>query len=140
MNYRKDSSAVKKILLGMLVRCPNCEQGKMFNGLFQINETCPVCGVRFERRDGESLGGMMFTLGFAELISIGGFFLVDALWSPPMMAQLAFWLAFTVAFCVLFYRNGRGIWVGIVYLTGGVYRDDEAPETKEPIDWTKWNK
>lgn len=137
MEYRKKSSPLKKILLGMSVRCPNCEQGAMFDGLFQMNPTCPVCSVRFERRDGESLGGMMFTLGFAEIITVGGYFLVDALFDPPMVTQLIFWSVFTVLFCVLFYRNGRGIWVGIVYLTGGVYKDDEAPEEEPPTDWTK---
>ncbi|MDX1993221.1 MAG: DUF983 domain-containing protein [bacterium] len=141
MQYRKQSSALKKLWCGVIVRCPNCERGAMFQGLFRMNATCPVCGVRFERRDGESLGGMMFTLGFAEVLSVGGFFLTEALFAPPLLVQLAVWTVFTVAFCVLFYRSGRGLWVSVVYLTGGVYRDDEAPPPKTPpTDWTKLNR
>jgi uncharacterized protein (DUF983 family) len=138
MQYHRQSSAVKKLWLALNVRCPNCEQGAMFDGLFRMNPTCPVCEVRFERRDGESLGGMMFTLGLSEILSLGGYFLTQALFAPPIAAQLAFWAAFTVFFCTLFYRNGRGLWIGVVYLTGGVYKDDEQPDQKPPTDWTNF--
>lgn len=137
VTQKRDGSAIKKLANSMLVRCPNCEQGAMFNGLFQMNPTCPVCEVRFERRDGESLGGMMFTLVFVELFSVGGFFLAEALFDPPIIAQLIFWIAFSILFCVLFYRNGRGLWVGVVYLTSGLYKDGEAPE-RQTTDWTQY--
>jgi uncharacterized protein (DUF983 family) len=140
MLHRKESSRLKKLWLGLTVRCPNCEEGRMFSGLFKINDTCPVCGVKFERRDGESLGGMTYMLGTAELISIGGFFLIHWLFEPPILPHAIFWVVFIILFCVLLYRNGRGLWVATSYLTGGVYKDGEEPEEKkQKIDWTKFN-
>lgn len=115
------------MLLGLWLRCPNCERGTMFKDLFTLRPTCPVCAVRFERSDGESLGGMMINLGFAEVLSIGGFIVSQALFNPPILFQAIFWGVFNVAFIVLFYRHARGLWIAVSYLTGGVYTDP-APE------------
>jgi len=114
-----------KLLVGLFLRCPNCEQGRMFSGLFTIRDTCPVCGARFERQQGESIGGTPINLSFAELLSIGGFFISEALFHPPLAFQLVFWVSFNVLFVVFFYRHARGMWVSIAYLSGGVYADPD---------------
>lgn len=119
--------AAEKLLLALFLRCPNCGKGKMFRDLFTIERTCPVCGVRFERRSGESVGGMYINLGLAEFLSVGGFFLFQALFNPPWVPHLVFWILFNIVFVVLFYRHSRALWVAIGYLTGGVYRDSDAP-------------
>ena len=117
---------IHKLLVGARLRCPNCEQGRMFTGLFAMHTTCPQCGVRFERSSGESLGGMMVNLVAAELLTVGGFFLsYYALGSPADMTPLAiFWLAFDILFVLVFYRPARGLWVSVAYLTSGLTRDD----------------
>lgn len=33
-------------------RCPRCEKGKMFRGIFKMNESCPECHFKFERQEG----------------------------------------------------------------------------------------
>ena len=110
-----------KLWASFCLRCPRCEQGLIFTGLFRMNETCPHCGVRFERQDGESVGGMYINLGMAELTAIGGYFLIDALFKPPFGPHVAFWLLYNVVFITVFYRHSRALWVGIVHLTGGLY-------------------
>jgi len=37
-------------------RCPRCFTGKVFRRLLDMNETCPVCGLRFEREEGYFTG------------------------------------------------------------------------------------
>lgn len=124
---------IRKLLVGLLLRCPNCEQGRVFRGLFRMETTCAVCGARFERASGESLGGMVLNLGLAELLSIGGYFISDALWRPSLAFQLTFWIGFNILFIVLFYRHSRALWVSVNYLSGGVYPDavDESATTSE---------
>lgn len=124
-------SITRPILQGLRLRCPHCEQAHMFNGLFDIKPKCPNCGVVFERSEGESLGGAMLSLVIAEILSIGGFFLTHWLFEPPMVAQLIFWILFNLIFIVLFSRHGRGMWIGIIYLTGGVYADDNDESAEE---------
>jgi uncharacterized protein (DUF983 family) len=114
-----------KLWLGLTLRCPHCGKGKTFTGLFKFQRVCPDCGVRFERLSGESVGGMYINLGAAELLSIVGYFVFEALFHPPFWFQMTFWIAFNVIFVLLFYRHSRSLWVAIAYLTGGVYTDTE---------------
>ena len=115
---------IHKLRVGVSLRCPNCEQGRMFAGLFKMHPTCLVCGVRFERSSGESLGGMMINLVIAELLTIGGFFLSYALLRPADMTPLiVFWLAFDLLFVLAFYRPARGLWVAVTHLTSGLRVD-----------------
>jgi uncharacterized protein (DUF983 family) len=112
----------KFIVGGLRLRCPNCEQGKMFDG-FTMRETCEVCGVRFERRSGESVGGVMINLVVLEVLFVVGFFAVDLSTDIPPMHQLPFWVTFSVLFPVLFYRSSRGLWVTTAYLNGDLSKD-----------------
>jgi uncharacterized protein (DUF983 family) len=114
---------LRKLFVGMTLRCPNCEKGHMFSGLFTIRDTCPVCEARFERLQGESIGGTLINLSLAELLSIGGYFISEALFHPPLPFQLVFWISFNILFVVFFYRHARGMWVAIAYLSGGVFPD-----------------
>ncbi len=129
MNNQKEGTMLHKLLVGARLRCPNCEEGRMFDGLFTLHETCPVCGVRFERSEGESIGGTMLLLIFAELLAVGGFFVTEFLFDPPMTFQLIFWVSFNLLFILLGYRHTRGMWIAVVYLTQGVMRDDQARST-----------
>jgi len=123
-----------KLLVGLRLRCPNCEQGHMFHGLFTMDETCPYCGVRYERREGESIGGTMINLACAEVLSMGGYIVTQALFAPPLAFQLTFWVAFNIIFIVLFYRHARGIWASLSFLSGGVYADaDTEKEFTGPV-------
>jgi uncharacterized protein (DUF983 family) len=121
---------IHKLKAGALLRCPNCEEGRLFTGLFQMRATCPVCHVRFERSSGESLGGMMVNLVVAELLTLVGFFGSYFLLGSPadMTPLLIFWLVFDVLFVLGFYRPARGMWVAVTYLTSGL-RADEHDET-----------
>ncbi|MBN8619674.1 MAG: DUF983 domain-containing protein [Anaerolineae bacterium] len=114
-----------KLWVGLRLRCPNCEQGGMFHGLFKMEPTCPHCGVRFERQSGESIGGTLVNLVLAEMFSMGGFIITQVLFQPSWIFQLIFWVSFNILFVILFYRHARSLWVALVYLAGGVYVDPE---------------
>lgn len=34
------------------LRCAHCRQGRVYRNLGQMHETCPHCGIRFEREQG----------------------------------------------------------------------------------------
>ncbi|MBX3061895.1 MAG: DUF983 domain-containing protein [Anaerolineae bacterium] len=125
------SYTLHKLLVGLLLRCPNCEKGAIFSGLFTMNETCSHCGVRFERQHGESVGGMYINLIAAELITAAGFLITQLLLNPPLYGQLAFWVIFNILFVVIFYRNSRAIWVAITYLTNGLQTDAEYAQKQQ---------
>lgn len=104
---------------GLRLRCPHCGIGRTFTTWFTPHATCSACGLRFEKQDGESVGGMYINLGLAELIAIPGFLLVHTLWSPPVVPHVIAWVIFNIAFCLGFYRNSRSLWMAISYASSG---------------------
>ncbi|MEL6150264.1 MAG: DUF983 domain-containing protein [Chloroflexota bacterium] len=121
----------KLFVSGVLLRCPNCEKGRMFHHLFRIDDVCEVCGVRFERLDGESIGGMAITMGVIPPISIAGFFMVNWLTNIGFVANGIFWVLFIIMGCTLIYRHSRAAWVAVSWITGGVYADETQLDTTE---------
>lgn len=120
--------AWRKLWMGLSLRCPNCDQGRIADGWFQIRETCPHCHVRFERAQGESTGAMIIILSLSPIAALLVFFLLYALLdeaSPILLTAVSF--AFLIGFHLLAYRHMRGLWIAIVYLTSGLYADEDVP-------------
>lgn len=110
---------------GITLRCPHCGKPTLGRGLFDIHETCANCGVRFERKSGESSGASLIWVSLLPLIALCLYFAIEL--SYP---GITLWISVGVPLGVLlvmgigFYRNARGLWIAISYLTGGVYTDD----------------
>ncbi|MBX6314180.1 MAG: DUF983 domain-containing protein [Isosphaeraceae bacterium] len=95
-----------------LLRCPRCYEGRVFRGPLQMNEVCPVCGLKFTRETGYFLGAMYFsyTLG---MILIALFMLLAYLIFPHWRLYQHFLLAW-VAFLPLVpavFRYSRVMWL-----------------------------
>src|SRR5436305_4790644 len=56
-------------------RCPRCCQGQIFKGRFEMNRTCPVCGLPFQKEAGYFLGAMYFSYPLSALV-LGIFFAI----------------------------------------------------------------
>jgi uncharacterized protein (DUF983 family) len=132
MEKRKEGSALKKIWTGFWLRCPNCEEGHISDGIFHVRRICEVCEVRFERKSGESAGASVIWISVLPIFALILFFILYyANPDSPMELLLGVPLAFVVIFGVAFYRNVRGIWIAIAYLTGAVYRDEDKPSEND---------
>lgn len=126
--YRKPGGIVHKLLIGLRLRCPNCEEGHIAEGLLRIRPTCPVCGVRFERQPGESTGAMLLNISLMPILAILLFFLLWFTTDFPWWFSLGLIIGVLVLLMLLFHRHARGLWIAVAYLGGSVYRDDEAPQ------------
>jgi uncharacterized protein (DUF983 family) len=114
---------IRAFLDGLLLRCPRCHQPGMFAGWFTMRPACPSCGLPFERASGEITGGMGFNIVFTLFIVIVAGAAIGFS-SVPLLPAMLVLAAVTVAFPILFYPSSRGLWVGLLYLTGdNVERD-----------------
>lgn len=115
----------KKLWLGFWLRCPNCEQGHIAKGIFGMHEQCDICGVRYERKSGESAGASIIWVSILPILAMILFFAIE-LTNPDISIWISggIPLAFTLIAGLLFYRNVRGLWIAVSYLTGGVYVDE----------------
>jgi uncharacterized protein (DUF983 family) len=53
------------VVRGLTNRCPNCGGNRLFKEgkLFELNDGCPDCGLRFEKDEGFFLGAMSLNYG-----------------------------------------------------------------------------
>ena len=105
------------------LRCPRCGEGRLFCGLFRMNEACPACGASFKREQGFYLGSIYINYG-ATVIGTGGLYalLVLALgWSHR--AALAACLVAAVLFPIWFFRWARSL---LLCLDGSVNQQQAA--------------
>ncbi len=63
---KKSADGRNKAMAILTLRCPNCHEGKIFgNLLLGMNQSCPFCGLVFEREPGYFLGAMYFSYAMA---------------------------------------------------------------------------
>ena len=93
-------------------RCPHCLQGKVFASTWKMNETCPVCHVKFEREDGYFM--MSVFIGYV----IGTFItlpicLILYLVNAPFAWYFIFTIGAILLLLPLIFRYARLIWLHI---------------------------
>lgn len=93
-------------------RCPECGEGKIFQGAFQMNERCPVCDFKFERGPGYFTGAMYFSYALGIPIIAAGTILGKLLFPAYALhwILLAVWVAFLPLVPVVF-RYSRVLFI-----------------------------
>lgn len=94
-------------------RCPHCRRASIFSGVWQMNDTCPHCHIRFEREQGYFTMAIFvaYLIGFV-LIGLS----VLGLWWATVPFGLVYALVPTAVLITavpLLFRYGRIIWLYI---------------------------
>lgn len=103
-----------RTLLGraLRLRCPLCGQGRLFRGWLAMRESCPHCGVKFEREPGFFLGSIYVNYGLTAVIATAAFMVLRFGWDAPKTPLLIGAIAFTVVFPLLLFPWARSLWLG----------------------------
>jgi uncharacterized protein (DUF983 family) len=102
---------------GLSNRCPNCGGRTLFKrgSLFELNPSCPQCGLKIERDEGFFLGSMSLNYG----VTLCCFLTPVALlaYNHVIGATLAIVLACVGALGmpIFFYRSSRSWWLMAYY-------------------------
>ena len=97
-------------------RCPYCGGPGIYKGYLELRESCPTCGVRFEREEGYFLGAYALNLIVAEFLGLGLAILLifkTGLRDADLIWQEAVAVALAVAFPLLFFPFSRTVWIGM---------------------------
>jgi uncharacterized protein (DUF983 family) len=111
------ATIIRAFFDGLILRCPRCHSGRMFSSWFRMRQTCPVCGLEFERATGEITGGMGVNIVVTLILVIIAAVVVGFSTVPLAPALLGIGLA-VVLFPIAFYPISRGLWVALLYVTG----------------------
>ena len=93
-------------------RCPRCRKGKMFRGLWTMNDPCPVCGLIFQREEGYFLGAMYVSYLLSSVLLAAFYFMLAALLPDlgtltlPLLALVPY-----LPFVPAVFRYSRIFWV-----------------------------
>jgi uncharacterized protein (DUF983 family) len=93
-------------------RCPRCREGRIFRGLFEMNDPCPNCGLLFEREEGYFLGAMYISYGMSSIILIA--YYITASYLLPDWSSIAIAFFVVVPYLPLVpvvWRYSRVIWI-----------------------------
>lgn len=101
------------VLRGLLLRCPVCGQGKLFQRPFKMNERCPHCGFHFEREEGYYTSSMAINLVISEFLIAA--FTVPLAANPavPLNLLLLWGAPSAVILPLLFFHHSRGLWLSM---------------------------
>ena len=96
---------------GLRLRCPRCGEGRLFKGLFAMNEVCSSCRLDFTREQGYYIGAMYINYGVTTAILLG--VSLPLLGKYPLSAILWSLAGFCLLFPIWFFRYSRSLWLGI---------------------------
>jgi uncharacterized protein (DUF983 family) len=100
----------------LLLRCPRCRLGRIFDGIFSMKRSCSVCDLKFRTEEGFWLGAMYFGYGLAVLIVVPLFYLFSWLfpnWSGILVALVA--VLPYIPLSPIVFRYSRGAWIYVEY-------------------------
>ena len=93
-------------------RCPACREGRIFRGLWSMNEDCPVCSLHFTRGPGYFTGAMYFSYALGiPIISLLTLiaYLISPSWHLYQHVLVA-WLVFLPLVPAVF-QYSRVLWI-----------------------------
>jgi hypothetical protein len=103
---------------GLRNRCPNCGDATLFREgtWFEVNKSCPACGLLFERDEGFFIGSMSLNYGvtlvcFLTPVILLAYYGVIGSTTTIILAGVG-----AIGFPVAFYRSSRSWWLMQYYL------------------------
>jgi uncharacterized protein (DUF983 family) len=105
----------KLLVRGLTARCPVCGAGGLVTGWFRLRATCPRCGLRVDRLEGQWSGDIgintIVTFTLLYVVLLGGTLLM---WGDVNVGLLAGIAVFVVlVFPVLFIPVAKTLWLAI---------------------------
>jgi len=120
MNNKIESSTLSLLAL----RCPRCHQGRLFTGLYQMPDRCPVCSQTYEPEPGFYYGAMFISFGFSVAIFlISGVVLYYLAGDPDLWVYVTVVTVASLLLNPVVFRYSRAL---MLYLFGSVRYDPQA--------------
>ena len=99
-------------------RCPKCGDGRLFEGVLQMRNHCPRCGLDFLGRDGAQYGGAV-ALAYG-IGGIAGLVTLLVVLQFGRLSVVAIWLTLGAALLAVIgsFRYCKAFWTWVLYRSG----------------------
>ena len=98
------------------LRCPACQRGELFAGIFKMLPRCPQCGLPYFRESGYFIGAMIVNYAITMMIVLGVFLLsllLPDFWATSVNLKLLGAGVFTIAVSLAVTRHCRSFWLAM---------------------------
>ena len=85
------SAGVNPVLAGVACRCPNCGEGRLFQGFLTVMPECEACGFDLRKADSGD-GPAVFIILIAGFLIVGLAVIVEFIWRPPYWVHAILWI------------------------------------------------
>ncbi len=106
--------AANPILAGLRGRCPNCGEGRLFEGFLAVAPQCAACGFDLQSADSGDGPAVFITLIGGFVVAFAALFTEVAL-RPPVWVHLVVWLPLTAVLCLAMLRPMKGLMLAVQF-------------------------
>lgn len=117
---------------GLAGRCPHCGSRGIFDGIADLVESCPGCGLSFVREDGYWVGAMTVIMAII-LVTFGAFFVGGMLLTWPDVPWTGLLIGGVIINGVVpfvLYGWSKTVWMGLDF----AFSPARAEEFGNPTD------
>lgn len=120
-----DRSVWQAVTRGVRGRCPACGRGRVLDGYLTATQACSFCGEGYAHLRADDMPPWLTIMVVGHVV-VPLLLLVEKLWHPSMMLQMAVWPVVTLALMLVLLPSSKGVVLGVLWATGA-----GAPE--EPV-------
>jgi uncharacterized protein (DUF983 family) len=107
----------KALIRGFSRHCPSCGEGKLFKGYLTPQAQCSVCGLNFDNLKADD-GPAYITMGLVCLFVVPFFFVMQALYEPPLLMALLISLPLTLLIILGLLPLVKGAFMAALWKSG----------------------
>ena len=101
-------SALHPLIAGLAGRCPNCGEGRLFDGFLTVAASCSSCGFDLKAADSGD-GPAVFVILIAGFVVAFSALIVEIAYRPPIWLHLVLWIPATFVISLLLLRPLKGV-------------------------------
>ena len=125
MRNRDPKTAIKR---GALSTCPNCAEGKLFEGFLSVAQRCKACGEEFHHHRADDAPAYL-TILIVGHVMLPFVLAVEEVFAPAIWVHLLLWGTLIPAACLALLRPIKGAivrlqWASFMHGFGGQSRAD----------------
>ena len=106
---RPIGQAMKRGLLG---RCPNCGEGRLFRAFVKSVDACPACGEEMNHHRADDLPAYLDIVVVGHIV-LAGFLAIEMRYVWPMWLHFAAWIPLTLVLALVLLQPIKGAVIGL---------------------------
>ena len=103
------------LMAGAAGRCPNCGEGRLFEGFLRVSPTCEACGFDLAKADSGD-GPAVFVILIAGFVIAFAALITEATLRPPIWVHLVLWMPATLILCLILLRPMKGLMLAAQFM------------------------